>query len=188
MNIRKKLRELLFEGKHKKTHKNEYGCVMVYLDVDKDKWDSMLDFIEEEDLYQPKDDPTYGKEKDPHVTILFGLHTDVPLEDVEEEINKISEPSIKFNGISSFSNPKFDVLKFDVESDDLHKLNKKFREFPHTNDFPNYHPHCTIAYLKPKMAEKYIKKLEDKIKMEMTPDHIVYSMADGSKKTYKLIK
>jgi hypothetical protein len=36
------------------------------------------------------------------------------------------------------------------------------------------------------MAEKYIKKLKDSIKMDMTPDHIVYSMADGTKKTYGL--
>jgi hypothetical protein len=35
MDIRKKLRELLTEGKHKKTHKNEYGCVMVNLDINK---------------------------------------------------------------------------------------------------------------------------------------------------------
>lgn len=186
MDIKSKLRLALLEAKHKTTHKDEYGCVMVYLDVDKDKWDSMLDLIEEDDLYQPEDDPSYGKENEPHVTILFGLHSDVPLEDVEGEIDKINEPSIKFGGISSFSNPQFDVLKFDVDSKDLHKLNKNFREFPHTNNFPDYHPHCTIAYLKPKMAEKYIKKLKDSIKIDMTPDHIVYSMADGTKKTYEL--
>lgn len=66
----------------------------------------------------------------------------------------------------------------------MHKLNKNFREFPHTNTYPDYHPHCTIAYLKPKMADKYIKKLNDSIEMEMTPNNIVYSKVDGSKKTY----
>jgi 2'-5' RNA ligase len=184
MKIKEMLRKALL--KENVSHKQTYGCVMVYLDVDKDKWSSMLDLIDDEDLYQPEDDPTYGKENDPHVTILFGLHTDVPLKDVEGEIDNIKEPKIEFGGISSFSNPQFDVLKFDVDSKDLHKLNKKFREFPHTNDFPDYHPHCTIAYLKPKMAEKYIKKLKDSIKMDMTPDHIVYSMADGTKKTYQI--
>ena len=34
MEIKKLLRKALLEGKHK-NHKNEYGCVMVYLDIDK---------------------------------------------------------------------------------------------------------------------------------------------------------
>ena len=68
----------------------------------------------------------------------------------------------------------------------MHKLNKTFREFPHTNTYPDYHPHCTIAYLKPKMADKYIKKLNDSIEMEMSPSHIVYSKVDGSEKSYNL--
>jgi 2'-5' RNA ligase len=184
MDIKLKLRQALLEGKH--SHKNEYGCVMVYLNADKDKWGSMLDLIDKDDLYEPKDDPSYGKETNPHVTILFGLHKEVADKDIEEEINKIKTPDIKFGGISAFKNEKFEVLKFDVDSKDMHKLNKNFREFPHTNTYPDYHPHCTIAYLKPKMADKYIKKLNDSIEMEMTPNNIVYSKVDGSKKTYNL--
>jgi 2'-5' RNA ligase len=185
MDIRKKLRELLTEGKHKKTHKNEYGCVMVNLDIN--KWDDLLNLIDNEDLYNPKDDPSYGKEKNPHVTILYGLHEDIPLEEIEEELSNISTPSLKFSDVSSFKNPQFDVLKFDVDSKDLNKLNKKFKEFPYTTDFPKYHPHCTIAYLKPKMADKYIKKIEEFLEIKMTPSHIVYSMVNGNKKKYKLV-
>lgn len=159
---------------------------MVYLDVDKDKWNSMLDLIDKDDLYEPKDDPSYGKETEPHVTALFGLHEEVTDKEIEEVINKIKEPKIKFGGISAFKNDKFEVLKFDVESKDMHKINKDLREFPHTNTYPDYHPHCTIAYLKPKMADKYIKKLNDSIEMEMTPSHIVYSKVDGSEKSYNL--
>ena len=184
MDIRLKLRQALLEGKH--NHKNEYGCVMVYLDVDKDKWDSMLDLIDKDDLYEPKDDPSYGKETDPHVTALFGLHADVADKDIEEVIKNVKEPKIKFGSISAFKNDKFEVLKFDVDSKDMHKLNKEFKEFPHTNTYPDYHPHCTIAYLKPKMADKYIKKLQDSVEMEMTPSHMVYSKVDGSEKKYDL--
>lgn len=183
MDIKKLLRKALLEGKHK-NHKKEYGCVMVYLDVNKKDWNSILDLIDDEDLYEPEDDPTYGKENKPHVTILFGLHSDVPDSDIEKEISKIKTPKIEFEGISAFKNELFEVLKFDVKSDDLHKHNKRFREYPHTNNFKNYHPHCTIAYLKPNMSEKYIKKLNEIKDINMKSSHIVYSKVDGTKKTY----
>lgn len=175
----------LLEAKHK-NHKKEYGCVMVYLKVDQDKWDAMQALIDNEDLYQPKDNPSYGKETEPHITALFGLHSDIPDSDIEDEIKKIKRPDINFNGISSFTNPNFDVLKFDVDSKDMHKLNKKFREFPHTSDFPKYHPHCTIAYLKPNMVKKYLNKLKDYIDIEIDVEDIVYSKSDGTKKRYKI--
>jgi 2'-5' RNA ligase len=69
------------------------------------------------------------------------------------------------------------VLKFDVESEDLNKLNKVFSDYPNTNKFPDYHPHCTIAYLKSGKAAKYIKKAKDLVNMDIKPDKIVYSKA-----------
>jgi 2'-5' RNA ligase len=188
MDIKKELRTaLLKEGKHK-SHKKEYGCLMVYLDVEKEEWDKLQDIIDEDDLYQPEDDPTYGREMEPHATILFGFHEDVPDKDVEAEIDEIKEPEIKFKSISSFNNEKFDVLKFDVDSGDMHDLNSKFKKFPHTNNFPDYHPHVTIAYLKPKMAEKYIKKMKDMVNLPIKIDKLVYSKPNGEKKNYKIKK
>ena len=184
MNIKLRLREILLEGKHKKTHKNEYGCVMVYLDVDKKEWDNMLDLIDKDDLYEPEDDDSYGKETEPHVTALFGLHGDISDKDIETKIKNIKEPKLSFTGISAFKNDKFEVVKFDVESKDMNKLNKNLSELPHTNSFKNYHPHCTIAYLKPNMTDKYVKKLKGKINFDMLPSHIIYSKVDGSKVRY----
>ena len=91
MNIKKELRAVLLkEGKHK-THKNEYGCLMVYLDVAKKDWDKLQDMIDDEDLYIDKEDPSYGRETEPHATILFGFHADVPDEGIEKEIDKMEE-------------------------------------------------------------------------------------------------
>lgn len=187
MDIKSKVREALLEGKHKKTsHKNEYGCVMIFLDVDKDKWGELLDLIDDEDLYDPKDDPSFGKEKDPHVTVLFGLHGDVPDEDVEKKIDKFKKPDIKFGGISAFKNKVFEVIKFDVESKELHASNAELIKLPNTQTYPDYHPHCTIAYVKPDKADKYVKKLKDHTAMPMKVTNVVYSKVDGTKKTYKL--
>lgn len=183
MDIKTRLRAALLEGAHQKS---KYGCVMVFLDYDKSEWTEMQDMISDEDLYEPKDETGFGREDEPHVTILYGLHTDIPDSDIEEEIKKLKSPKIKLGKISSFSNEKFDVLKFDVESEDLHKANKKFIEFPHTNDYPKYHPHCTIAYVKKGMAEKYIEKLNKLKDIEVTADEFVYSKPDGKKKRYKI--
>jgi tRNA pseudouridine-54 N-methylase len=131
MNIKAKLRAaLLAEGENKR---NKFGCVMIYLNVDKKDWKKLQDAIDEEDLYLPKgEEDFFGREPNPHATILFGLHNDIPDEDIEEEINKIKFPKIQLGKVSSFTNEKFDVLKFDIKSEDLNKLNKKFSEFPHT--------------------------------------------------------
>jgi 2'-5' RNA ligase len=182
MDIRKKLRQALLEGKH--THKNEYGCVLVHLDVDKKTWGDMLDLIDKDDLYEPKDDPTYGKETEPHVTALYGLHSDVSDDDIKESVGNFEKPKIKIGGISAFKNENFDVLKFDVVSKDMSKMNEKLKEFPYTNSYPDYHPHITIAYLKPNKSDEYIKKLGEMEDIEMMPSHVVYSKVDGSEKKY----
>lgn len=187
MDIKNRLRQVLLEVE-KKDHKREYGCLMVFLDVDKKAWKELQDMISEDDLYTEDGDDGYGRENEPHVTILYGLHGDIEDKDLEVEIDKISEPKIKFEKISTFDNEKFDVLKFDVKSPDLIKLNKKFSEFPHTNTFPDYHAHATIAYLKKGTAEKYIKKAKDLVDMKIENDKIVYSKVDGSKKEYKINK
>lgn len=187
MDIKKRLRDLLEEGKHKQSgsHKNEYGCVMTFLNVDEEKWNEMQGLIDDTDLYQPEDDPSYGKENEPHVTILFGLHDDIPDEDVEKVMKNIVKPVIKFFDISLFKNKKFEVIKFDVESPNLHRLNKRFKEFPHTESFPKYHPHCTIAYVKPDKGDKYVKELKQFISIKVDASESVYSKADGDKKVHK---
>lgn len=187
MDIKNKLRQVLLESE-KKDHKREYGCLMVFLDVDKKAWKELQDMISDEDLYTEEGDDGYGRETEPHVTILYGLHGDIEDKDLEVEIHKITSPEIGFKNISTFDNEKFDVLKFDVKSTDLNKLNKDFSKFPNTNKFPDYHPHCTIAYLKKGTAEKYIKKANDLVKMDIKPEKIVYSKVDGTSKNYKLKK
>lgn len=185
MDIKAKLRIALLEGAHKNKQGNKFGCVMVFLGYVKSEWDEMQDLIDDEDLYEPKGESGYGKETEPHITILYGLHNDIPDSDIKEEIDLLKVPKLKLGKVSSFSNDKFDVLKFDVESKDLHAANKKFTKFPFTSDYPKYHPHCTIAYVKKGLADKYIDKLNKASEVDVTSDKIVYSKADGTKKHFK---
>jgi 2'-5' RNA ligase len=63
--------------------------------------------------------------------------------------------------MSLFENDEYDVLKFNVISNDLAKLNKLMKgNFEYTSNYPNYIPHLTIAYLKKGEGKKYIKNME----------------------------
>lgn len=164
----------------KKEKVNDYNCLMLYFKFD--NWDNIQEVISDTDLYIDPKDPSYGREEEPHVTLIYGIH-DIPDSDIVEDIKNISKPSIKFKKVSNFENDNFDVLKFDVESEDMIELNNFFKsKYPNTNSF-DYHPHCTIAYLLPGTSEKYFDKIN--LNQEFTLDKIVYSKIDGSKLNFK---
>lgn len=55
---------------------------------------------------------------------------------------------IELGKISMFENDKFDVVKLDVISPELHALNKRVSDaLPHDDTHPTYNPHVTIAYV-----------------------------------------
>lgn len=162
---RKIKKTILKEGKE--GFKKEYGCLM--LDLPIKNWSKITDIIKKEDIY---DVPGYGIEDKPHTTALFGFVPDKTKPGDVENVTKKTLGSGKkikvgLNEISLFKNKDFDVLKFDVESDDLHELNRVLREnFEYENDYPDFHPHVTIAYLKPGAGEKYAKKLKNPISFQ----------------------
>jgi 2'-5' RNA ligase len=176
---------LLVEAKH------EYGCVMVYFPVPKEFWDKIQGRIPEEALASEKDED--GEEKkgrspidEAHVTLLYGIHEDVPDEDVEAIIDTISDVEVTLRKISTFDNDEH-VLKFDVEGEKLHTGNSKLSELPHTTNFPDYHPHLTIAYIKKgELTDDMTKDLSGEDVLVTKSDKVVYSKPDGTQKEYKL--
>ena len=183
MNIKKRLREMLNEAD--KNRKNEYGCVMVYLNFKNGAFEKIQDIINPKDLYEDPNDPSFGLETKPHVTALFGLHEDIDEKELENVIGQQEKPEIKLSDISIFLSEKYEVLKFDVNSKNMHKFNKVLKEFPFTSDFPDYHPHCTIAYLKKGTSDKYIGKIKKFIdEFFIEPTKIVYSKTDGTEINY----
>ena len=168
------LNESLNEAKDK-DKKYPYGCSMLYFDFPQMK--TLHDEIKEEDIY---DEDGHGLESEPHVTLLYGLHDTVKDDDVLEASTK-GVMSIGLGNPSLFENEKFDVLKFDAEAPFLHDINDELSKLPHTTDFPDYHPHCTIAYLKPGKGKEYTKLFKGRI-YEVFPTKSVYSKTDGTKK------
>lgn len=125
----------------------------------------MADFIYEwnqlnipEDVLHKDEDGGKGRERDPHVTVKYGLIADdVP--DALREIAKDTAPFPVFLGVVSLftTNPEFDVVKLDVESPVLHELNRRVSEaVPHEDTYPEYHPHLTLAYVQKGSCEHLV--------------------------------
>lgn len=167
----------------KKNDTYSYGCAMLYFNLP--EMNIISNDIDENDLYTEEGDRSYGIEDEPHVTLLYGLHDDVKDKSIFDAISKHKIGKFKLYNVSAFKNEKFDVLKFDVRYVNksgafLHKINKELSKLPHTTDYPDYHPHCTIAYLKKGASDKYIKKFKGK-EYDVSSPYIVYSKSDGTK-------
>jgi 2'-5' RNA ligase len=173
-----KLKNLIKENS---TSTYDYGCVMIYFNFPEIL--KIHDAINPSHLYTEEGDTTYGLEDEPHTTLLYGLHNTVSVEDVENVVDKHTFYTCKIHNPSLFQNEKYDVLKFDVEGDGLHDVNRDLKQFPFTSDYPKYHPHLTVAYLQPGMGKKYVDML-NKVKATefwLAPEYVIYSQPDGTK-------
>ena len=156
----------------------EYGCLMVYVNFP--KWSETLQSIDKRLLYEASNE-RYGLETDPHITILYGIHSDVEDQKVIDLFSNVkkSDFDITVNGIDCFFNKDYDVLKMDVRSNKLNELNELCKTLPHTSTYPDYKPHITIAYLLKGNGSKYMNPT---FQMKMNNiDKIVYSKPNGEK-------
>ncbi len=114
--------------------------------------DHLADFIIDWGRLQIPDDAISedGREDYIHVTVKYGLVArEMP--PALQEITKGTKPFPIFLGsISLFTtSPDFDVVKIDVESPELRRLNKRISAaFQCKDTHPDYHPHVTVAYVK----------------------------------------
>lgn len=126
-----------------------------------------------------------GRESQPHVTVKYGLHDDSPaaIEKIREVLSREQPVRARLGETSIFPAKDAsgsDVVKVDVESPDLHRINKAIADaLPHTDTHPTYQPHVTLAYVKPGEGTKFAgnKALDGQ---EIALDHISFSKRDGS--------
>lgn len=146
--------------------------------------------IQEEDLAPD------GREDEPHTTVLYGLHADDPAEvqrlladepPIRVRLGKSSIFPAKDTDIARGGADVADVVKLDVDSPDLHRLNAKLATLPHTSTFPTYQPHVTLAYVKPGEGAKYAgHEIPGVTGQEMTVDHILFSDRSGKQHVVRL--
>ena len=146
-------------GGEKQVPSTPVGSTQV--NIPNDKKQPIIDFINsipEEELYIGNDDDEYnhyGRELEPHVTVLFGL-TQSGAADARRLVKDFGKIRLKLGKMSLFERDKFDVLMVEVESKSLQKLNKLMRDnLQFNNEFPTYKPHLTLAYLKKGKGDKY---------------------------------
>jgi hypothetical protein len=97
-----------------------------------------------------------GIERCPHISVGFGFAADVTDQEVFKAVGEFTRGrplAVTLGDVSRFTgNPKYDVLKVDVDSEELcalhHSLRSTFGDrFKPT--FDEYHPHLTLAYVLP---------------------------------------
>lgn len=128
-----------------------------------------------------------GRESQIHITVKYGLHiTDFTL--VRDLfINTIKPICIILGKITLFNNEGFDVIKIDVSSPDLMKLNKLInRKFETTDTYPDYIPHVTVAYIK-KGYDKIYNNLNIFEGRKIFIDSVEFSGRDNRKIKFKFI-
>lgn len=159
----------------------EYGCVMLYFDFDETQ---LTNTIDDNDIY---DDGSgkYGKETEPHVTLLYGLHSNVTPQIVQQILDNIHFGDIQLTNPSVFENGEYDVLKFDADGRGLREANSMLMRLPNSNEYPDYKPHMTVAYLKRNRWEAYTNRFRD-LQFNVTPIFAIYSVPSGKKFKLKI--
>src|SRR5579862_8105873 len=174
------LREMLLE--RAVSQEERLGCLMAM--VDSSVCSTLMEFgkkiIKDEDIYHQvneKGEDEYGREHECHVTIRYGFTKDLNELEVRQLLAGRKKFNVKVTGLDIFdSNPEFDVVKFVIESPVLTQLNMLTQIYPNKTDFPDYHPHLTLAYVK-KGTFPHKKELN----LELPIDNVIYSPISGDK-------
>lgn len=122
----------------------------------------------------------YGREKDSHVTVKYGLLTN-DAEAVKKLFAQHKPVKVKFGKTRFFSPPTglHDVVVIDVSSKDLEELNKAVEAAFEAEDlYPTYEPHATIAYVMPGHGKKY--QGQDVLgETELILNEVIFAPKDG---------
>jgi len=78
---------------------------------------------------------------------------------IEENFEDIT---VKISKISIFESEDYDVVKYDIPlTKQILEYRKMLENFPYTDEYGEYHPHMTIAYVTKGAGKKYISDLDE---------------------------
>lgn len=141
--------------------------------------------ISDEEVYNDPEQPQYGREYESHVTIIYGIHDDTPKE-LKRLLNKQKPFFIEFGKISVFDCLNFDVVKIEVESVELRRINKIVQDHLEvTNNNITFRPHVTIAFLKKGSGSRFAGR-DDFVSNRILVDRLTFSSTTGIQSTIEL--
>ena len=161
-------------------HPYEYSCLMVDLPSDSASivkhWGTK--FINVDEMYIDTESGIKGLEDRPHVTIKYGINDVNPTDTMRQVIG--SDITFTLGTISKFENELFDIIKVDIDSDCLSQLNNNITEnIECTDSFPDYVPHCTIAYVD-KGSHNHLLGNDYLSGISIENNMVVFSAKDGT--------
>lgn len=135
----------------------------------------------------PEKEGRYGREKESHVTIRYGLKGNdvVPIQLALQGAQTIRATLGEVTAFEPTDKP-YDVLKVDIVSEDLHRLNALIKaNCEHDELHDGYHPHLTIGYLRRGLATEFVgdKRFVGK---ELTFSSVTFSPAEGNRTEIRL--
>lgn len=96
------------------------------------------------------EEPGYGRENIPHITIIYGLHNEADYFTIRRMLGNYKNIPVKLTNISKFSEEKYDVIKIDVVSEVCYQIHNQIKDScDNTQTYPLYNPHVTLAYVLP---------------------------------------
>ena len=128
-----------------------YDYATVQLDVPSEIGDRIVEWgelnIPDDALYA--EDGEDGREREQHITVLWGI-TQAEVPPAVYKIAHTTKPfPVLVGKVSLFRNDEFDVVKCEVESPELRRLNAQIRaSVPNEQTHPDFNAHVTIAYVK----------------------------------------
>lgn len=126
--------------------------------------------IDPEDLHEDGFGPP------PHITILYGLG-DEDKDAALEVMRGAGRCRARVRGVDLFEGDEYDVVIFAVESEDLARLRDEIDKAApdNMNEWPEYKPHMTVAYVLPGKGEAYKNLESDLVGREFDLDALEFS-------------
>lgn len=139
----------------------KYDYQSTQLNLPKSLADKVISFgnsIAKSDLSINEADNRFGVEKQPHITVLYGLDNKITEKQISKILGNVGSIDVELGKTSIFSNDEYDVLKIDVKGESLVKVNELLNKSFDTpgQTFKDYSPHITIAYLEKGAGAKYV--------------------------------
>ena len=118
-----------------------------------------------------------GIERQPHVTVLYGILDDSCQSQVEHVLRNEGPLAVQLGPLGVFSGvgdhataESQDVLYASVDGNALRHIRCRLNDaIPNRQTHPEYIPHVTLAYLKPGEGAKYVGMMADGISEQVVP-------------------